>query len=94
VSDHSIIGTLHFLVEASTSDIAIAKGSAAASLLEAGESEGHVDECRPIHDLRDEPAPQLVDPWPKLPEVASVSSEDGTRLLAAIRNRIAEGEEE
>ena len=76
------------LVESSTFYGAVAKGAAAGNLLGASEIEGII-EHRLIYDLTEEPASQLVDQWPSLPDATKVTSETGEQLLRAIRERMS-----
>lgn len=78
---------IHVLVESRTFYGAVAKGSAAASLLAKSDSNSAVDDCQLIDDLDEEPATQLADQWPSLPSAIQVSSECGEQLLAAARER-------
>jgi ribosomal protein S14 len=84
-----ILHVVQMLVEASTFYGAIAKGSAAASLLAKSESDPAVDDCQLIYDLEEEPATQFADRWPSLPSAARITSEGGAQLLAAARERTA-----
>ena len=65
----------------------MAKGSAAATLLSKPDKDPALDECLMIYDLNEEPAVQLADRWPSLPEAVQVTSEQGRQLLAAARDR-------
>jgi hypothetical protein len=75
------------LVESSTFYGAVAKGAAAGNLFGASEIED-ITEHRLIYDLTEEPASQLVDQWPSLPDATKVTSEIGDELLTAIRERV------
>jgi hypothetical protein len=59
---------VHLLVEASTFYAAVAKGSAAATLLSKPDKDPAVDDCEMIYDLDEAPAVQIADRWPSLPE--------------------------
>ena len=65
----------------------MAKGSAAATLLSKPNKDPAVDECLMIYDLDEEPAVQLADRWPSLPEAVRVTFAGGRQLLAAVRDR-------
>jgi len=80
-------GIVFALVESSTFYGAVAKGAATGNLLGANETEG-ITGHRLIYDLTEEPASQLVDQWPSLPDATKVTSEAGEELLAAIRDRM------
>jgi len=86
-SECDILHVIHALVESPTFYGAVAKGSAAASLLAKSASDPAVDDCQPIYDLDEEPVAQLADQWPSLPSASRVSSECGEQLLAAARER-------
>jgi len=83
----TLLHVVHLLVEASTFYAAVAKGSAAATLLSKPDKDPAVDECLMIYDLDEEPAVQLADQWPSLPEAVRVRSKEGEQLLAAARDR-------
>jgi hypothetical protein len=85
--ESTLLHVIHFLVEASTFYAAVAKGSAAATLLSKPDKDPAVDECLMIYDLDEEPAVQLADRWPSLPEAVQVTSEQGEQLLAAARDQ-------
>ena len=85
----TLLHVVQLLVEASTFYGAVAKGSAAATLLAKGDDDPELDDCKLIYDLGEEPAPQLVDQWPSLPSATRVTSECGNQLLAAARERTA-----
>jgi len=84
----TLVGIVFALVESSTYYGAVAKGAAAGNLLGASETEG-ITEHRLIYDLTEEPASQLVDQWPSLPDATKVTSEAGEQMLAAIRDRMS-----
>jgi len=86
-SESAFLHVVHFLVEASTFYAAVAKGSAAATLVSKPDKDPAVDECLMIYDLDAEPAKQLADRWPSLPEAVRVTSHEGQQLLAAIRDQ-------
>ena len=83
----TLLHVVHLLVEASTFYAAVAKVSAAATLLSKPDKDPAVDECLMIYDLDEEPAVQLADQWPSLPEAVRVRSKEGEQLLAAARDR-------
>ena len=85
--ESTLLHVIHFLVEASTFYAAVAKGSAAATLLSKPDKDPAVDECLMIYDLDAEPAQQLSDRWPSLPEAVQVTSHEGQQLLAAVRDQ-------
>ncbi|MDF9748540.1 hypothetical protein [Natrinema salsiterrestre] len=86
-SEYDLLHIIHVLVEARSFYGAVAKGSAAASLLAKSESDPAVDDCQLIYDLDEEPAAQLTDQWPSLSAATRVTSESGAQLLAAARER-------
>ncbi|ALG83163.1 hypothetical protein HLASA_3095 (plasmid) [Halanaeroarchaeum sulfurireducens] len=86
-SECNLLHVIHALVESRTFYGAVAKGSAAASLLAKSNSDSAVGDCQLIYDLDEEPAAQLTDQWPSLPSAARVTSESGVQLLAAARER-------
>lgn len=86
-SECDLLHVIHILVESRTFYGAVAKGSAAASLLANSGSDPAVDDCQLIYDLDEEPAVQLADQWPVLPPAVQVTSECGEQLLAAARER-------
>jgi len=86
-SESKLLHVVHFLVGASTFYAAVAKGSAAATLLSKPNKDPAVDECLMIYDLDAEPAKQLADRWPLLPEAVRVASHEGQQVLAAIRDQ-------
>ena len=83
--ESTLLHVVHLLVEASTFYAAVAKGSAAATLLSKPDKDPAVDECLMIYDLDEEPAQQLTDRWPSLPEAVRVASVEGRQLLVAAR---------
>jgi len=85
--ESTLLHVIHFLVEASTFYAAVAKGTAAATLLSKPDKDPAVDDCLMIYDLNEEPAVQLADRWPSLPEAVRVRSKEGQQLLAAARDR-------
>jgi len=85
----NILHIVHVLVESRTFYGAVAKGSAAASLLAKSGSDPVVDDCQLIYDLDEEPAAQLAAQWPSLSSAARVTSERGEQLLATARERTA-----
>ncbi len=86
-SECDILHIVHALVESQTYYGAVTKGSAAASLLAKPKSDPAVDDCQLIYDLDESPAAQVADQWPSLPSAARVTSERGTKLLVAARER-------
>ncbi len=86
-SELTLLHVVHFFVEGSTFYAAVAKGSAAATLLSKPDKDPAVDECLMIYDLDESPAAQLADRWPSLPEAVRVASVEGRQLLAAARDR-------
>ncbi|MFC4540444.1 hypothetical protein ACFO5R_00665 [Halosolutus amylolyticus] len=82
-----LLHVVHLLVEASTFYNAVAKGTVAATLLTKADRDPAVDNCQLIYDLDAEPAAQLVDKWPSLPEAVRATSESGEQLLTAARER-------
>lgn len=88
-SECNLLHVIHALVESRTFYGAVAKGSAAASLLAKSDSDPAVDDCQLIYDIDEEPATQLADRWPSLPSALRVISESGAQLLAAARERTA-----
>ena len=82
-AERTLLHVIQLLVEASTFYSAVAKGSAAATLLAEVDGDPVVDDCKLIYDLDEEPAPQLADRWPSLPSATRVTSECGEQLLAA-----------
>lgn len=83
-SECDILHIVQMLVESRTFYGAVAKGSAAATLLANSDSDSTVDDCQLIYDLDEEPAAQLVDQWPALPSATRVRSESGAQLLGGI----------
>ncbi|WP_353617812.1 hypothetical protein [Natranaeroarchaeum aerophilus] len=83
----TVLGIVHLVVESTTFYGAVAKGSAAATLLSANDAVPAVDDYTLIYDLDEAPARQLADQWPSLPDAVQVSSEEGERLLSAARDR-------
>ena len=79
----TLLHVVHLLVEASTFYTAIAKGAAAARLLTKADRDPAVDDCQLIYDFDAEPAVQLTEQWPSLPEAVRVTSESGEQLLTA-----------
>ncbi|MFP8958851.1 hypothetical protein ACLI4Y_19275 (plasmid) [Natrialbaceae archaeon A-CW3] len=91
-TEWTLLHVVHLLVEASTFYAAVAKGAAAATLLTKADRDPAVDDCQLIYDLDAEPAAQLVNKWPSLPEAVRVTSESGERLLTAARERTGQTE--
>lgn len=88
----TLLHVIHLLVEASTFYAAIAKGAAAATLLTKADRDPAVNDCQLIYDLDAEPAAQLTEQWPSLPEAVRATSESGEQLLAAARERTGQTE--
>nr|WP_254544649.1 hypothetical protein [Halomarina sp. BND7] len=86
-SECDLFHVIHVLVKSSTFYGAVAKGSAAASLLAKPGSNSAVDDCQLIYDLNEKPAAQLADQWPALPSATRVSTECGEQLLATAHER-------
>ncbi|ELY73517.1 biosurfactant protein 1 [Natrinema pallidum] len=86
-SECNILHIVHALVESRTFYGAVAKGSAAASLLSKPGSNPAVNDCQLIDDLDEKPAAQFADQWPSLPSAVQVTSERGEQLLAVTRER-------
>ena len=86
-TEWTLLHVVHLLVKASTVYAAVAKGAAAATLLTKTDREPAVGDCQLIYDLDAEPAAQLTEQWPSLPEAVRVTSESGEQLLAAARER-------
>jgi ribosomal protein S26 len=86
-AEWTLLHVLQLLVEAATFYAAIAKSSAAATLLGNSDSDPAVDDCRLIYDLDEALAPQLADQWPSLPSATRVTSDCGSQLLATARTR-------
>ncbi|WP_205428004.1 hypothetical protein [Halorussus sp. MSC15.2] len=80
-TDWTLLHVVHFVVGASTFDSAIAKGTAAAGLLVKADRDSAVDDCRLIYEFDEEPAPQLTDKWPSLPEAVRITSDSGRQLV-------------
>ena len=83
----SLLHVVQVLVEASTFYGAVAKGSAAASLLANSDSDPAVDDYQLIYDLDKEPAAQLADQWPSLPSATRITSASGEAILETARER-------
>ncbi|MHC3381818.1 biosurfactant protein 1 [Haloarcula sp. H-GB5] len=83
----SFLHVVQMFVEASTFYGAVAKGSAAASLLADSDSDPAVDDCQLIYDLAEEPATQLADQWPSLPSATRITSPSGEAILETARER-------
>jgi hypothetical protein len=91
-TEWTLLHVVHLLVEASTFYAAVAKGAVAARLLTKADRDPAVDDCQLIYDLDAEPAAQLADKWPSLPEAVRATSESGEQLLAAVRERMGQAE--
>jgi len=86
-AERTLLHVVQLLVEATTFYGAVAKGSAATSLLANSDSDPAVDDCQLIYDLDEAPARQLADQWPSLPSAVRITSDCGFQLLATARNR-------
>ncbi len=86
-TEWTLLHVVHFVVKASTFDSAIAKGTAAAGLLVKADRDSAVDNCQPISEFDEEPAPQLADKWISLPEAVRITSNSGRQLLETARER-------
>jgi len=86
-TEWTLLHVVHLLVEASTFYVAVAKGAAAARLVAKADRDPAVDDCQLIYDLDAEPAAQLVEKWPSLPEAVRITSESGEQLLTTARQR-------
>jgi hypothetical protein len=86
-TEWTLLHVVHFVVEALTFDSAVAKGTAAAGLLTKADRDSAVDDCRLIYEFDEEPAPQLADKWPSLPEAVRITSDSGRQLLETARER-------
>ncbi|WP_135855130.1 biosurfactant protein 1 [Halorussus salinus] len=84
-TEWTLLHVVHFVVEASTFDSAVAKGTAAAGLLVKADRDSAVDDCQPISEFDEEPASQLAGKWPSLPEAVRVRSDSGRQLLKTAR---------
>ncbi len=84
-TEWTLLHVVHFVVEASTFDSAIAKGTAAAGLLVKADRDFAVDDCRLIYEFDEEPASQLTSKWPSLPEAVQITSNSGRQLLKTAR---------
>jgi len=76
------------LVESSTFYGAVAKGAAAGNLLVKDVTTGSIDDHQLIYDLEGEPASQLAEQWPSLPDATKTTSAAGEQLLTTIRDRL------
>ncbi|WP_276302591.1 hypothetical protein [Halorussus lipolyticus] len=84
-TEWTLLHVVHFVVEASTFYSAIAKGTAAADLLVKADRDSAVNDCQPISEFDEEPAPQLTSKWPSLPEAVRTTSNSGRQLLKTAR---------
>ncbi|MFC7079467.1 hypothetical protein [Halorussus caseinilyticus] len=84
-TEWTLLHVVHFVVEASTFDSAVAKGTAAAGLLAKADRDSAVDDCQLISEFDEEPASQLADKWPSLSEAVRVTSNSGRQLLETAR---------
>jgi ribosomal protein L40E len=84
-TEWTLLHVVHFVVEASTFDSAIAKGTAAAGLLVKADRDSAVDDCQLLSEFDEEPASQLASEWPSLPEAVRIMSDSGRQLLETAR---------
>ncbi len=84
-TEWTLLHVVHLVIEASTFYSAIAKGAAAAALLSKADRDLAVDDCQPIYDLDEEPAPQLADKWPSLPAATRIKTNRGAQLQVRAR---------
>ena len=91
-TEWTLLHVVHLLVESWTFYGAVAKGTAAATLLTKADRDSAVDDCQLIYDLDTKPAAQLTDKWPSLPEAVRVTSETGEQLLRSARERTGQTE--
>jgi len=84
-TEWTLLHVVHFVVEALNFDSAVAKGTAAAGLLTKADRDSAVDDCRLIYEFDEEPALQLADKWPSLPEAVRITSDLGRQLLETAR---------
>ncbi|WP_254810553.1 hypothetical protein [Natronosalvus amylolyticus] len=78
-----LLGIVFIITSARTYYEAVAKGAAACRKLVT--DEGPIDGYQLVYDI-DDPAPQLVEPWPSLPSAATFDSELGQQLLERLAN--------
>lgn len=86
-SECNFLHVIHALVESRTFYGAVAKGSAACSLLAQGDADPAVDDSQLIYDVDEEPAEVLTRRWGELPAAVHVASDRGQRLLQTARER-------
>jgi len=80
----AVLSSVVFIVaNARTYYEAVAKGAAACRKL--ATDQGPIDGYQLVYDI-DDPAPQLVEPWPSLPSAATLDSESGQQLLERLAN--------
>ncbi|UPV77119.1 hypothetical protein M0R89_23020 (plasmid) [Halorussus limi] len=84
-TEWTLLHVVHFVVEASTFDSAVAKGTAAAGLLVKTDRDSAVNDCQPISEFDEKPASQLASKWPSLPEAVRITSNSGRQLLKTAR---------
>nr|WP_210424206.1 hypothetical protein [Halorussus ruber] len=84
-TEWTLLHVVHLVVEASTFDSAVAKGTAAAGLLVKADRDPAVDDCQLISEFDEEPASQLASEWPSLPEAVRITSNSGRQLLETAR---------
>ncbi|WP_254810772.1 hypothetical protein [Natronosalvus amylolyticus] len=78
-----LLGIGFIITSARTYYEAVAKGAAACRKLVT--DEGPIDGYQLVYDI-DDPAPQLVKPWPSLHSAATLDSEPGQQLLERLAN--------
>jgi len=78
-----LLGIVFIITSARTYYEAVAKGAAACRKLVTDERP--IDGYQLVYDI-DDPAPQLVEPWPSLPSAATLDSESGQQLLKRLTN--------
>jgi hypothetical protein len=86
--ESTLVGIVFTLVESSTFYGAVAKGAAAGNLLVKDVATEPIDNHQLIYDLEGEPASQLAEQWPSLPDATRTTSAAGEQLLTAIRDRL------
>ncbi|WP_128478938.1 biosurfactant protein 1 [Halorussus pelagicus] len=84
-TEWTLLHVVHFVVEASTFDSAIAKSTAAAGLLAKADRDSAVNDCQLISEFDEEPASQLASKWPSLPKAVRITSNTGRQLLETAR---------
>jgi hypothetical protein len=86
-TERTFVGIVHLVVESTTFYGAVAKGSAACSLLAQNNDESTVDECELIYDLDEDPADVLTRRWGELSAAVRIPSDRGQQLLETARGR-------